>query len=158
MATVDPVETQSTRARSMPYRGTFIVATFWTLCHVLSVVITAIALFLFLRHHKEPRSVFYLYCVLAGVLVVAITLLISFFKRRNARCPLCRGTPLLNSGALAHKNSFCLRPFNHGYTAVLSIAFTQRLTCMYCGTRYDLLKESSRRSRKNTRPTGKPPR
>ena len=142
----------------MPYRGTFYVATIWTLAHLFSIGLTAIALFLFLRHHKEPRSVFYLCSVIAGVLLMAITLLISYFTRRNARCPLCRGTPLLNSGALAHKNSFCLRPFNHGYTAVLSIAFTQRLTCMYCGTKYDLLKESSTRSRKNTRPTGKPPR
>lgn len=157
MATIDPVERQTTRTRSMPYRGTFYVATIWTLAHLFSIGLTAIALFLFLRHHKEPRSVFYLYSVIAGVLLVAITLLISYFTRRNARCPLCRGTPLQNSGALAHKNSFCLRPFNHGYSAVFSIVFTQKLTCMYCGTKYDLLKEPGRRSRKDSQRSDRPP-
>ena len=133
----------------MRFRGTFYVATFWTIAHVLSVVATTIAVFLFLSHHKEPRSVFYLYSIVVGVLLVATTLLISFFKRRNAHCPLCRGTPLVNSGALAHKKSYCLKPFNHGHTAILSIVFTQKFSCMYCGTKYDLLKKLRKSSRGN---------
>lgn len=149
MATIDPVEAQTTRPRSMPYRGMFYVATFWTILHLFCIVATLSALVLFLLNHKKNPSPFYLYSVLGGLFLTFITLAISFFKRRAARCPLCRGTPLLNSGALAHKKSYCLPPFNHGYTAVLSIVFTQKMSCMYCGTKYDLLKTSSH-SRRNS--------
>jgi len=69
-------------------------------------------------------------------------LIISYSRRRAARCPLCIGTPLMNTGALTHKRSTKLAPLNEGYTALLSIAFTQKFRCMYCGTRYDLLKST----------------
>lgn len=108
------------------------------------VIGTAAAVAMFLIFHKQTKTNFFLYAVLIGVTLSLLTLIISFFKRRAARCPLCRGTPLLNSGALAHKKSFCMPPFNHGYTAVLSIVFTQKMSCMYCGTKYDLLKASSK--------------
>jgi hypothetical protein len=154
MATSDPVETQTTCHRSMTYSGKFYVAIFWTLLHLFCIVATLSALALFLFNHKTNPSPFYLYSFLGGLLLTFITLAISFFKRRAASCPLCRGTPLLNSGALAHKKSYRLPPFNHGFTALLSIVFTQRMSCMYCGTKYDLLKTSShsRRSSSDTYP------
>lgn len=150
MATTDPVEAQTTRPRSMPYRATFYIATFWTLLHLFCIVATLTALALFLTNHKTNPSSFYLYSVLGGLLLTFLTLVISYFKRRAARCPLCRGTPLLNSGALAHKKSQCIAPFNHGYTALLSIVFTQKMSCMYCGTNYDLLKTSSHSRRSSS--------
>ena len=150
MATIDPVEAQTTRPRSMPYRGMFYVATFWTMLHLFCIVATVTALVLFLLNHKTNPSTFYLYSVLGGLFLTFVTLGISFFKRRAARCPLCRGTPLLNSGALAHKKSQCIPPFNHGYTAIISIVFTQKMSCMYCGTKYDLLKASSHTRRSNS--------
>jgi hypothetical protein len=149
MPSFDPVDDQTSRPRSMRSSGAFYVATFWTIAHMLSVVSTTIAVLLFLSHHKEPRSSFYLNYIVVGVLLATITLLISFFKRRNACCPLCRGTPLLNSRAVKHKKSFCLKPFNSGHTAILSIFFTQKFSCMYCGAKYDLLKKSEKRSRDN---------
>ena len=71
------------------------------------------------------------------------TWLISYLRRRSARCPLCKGSPLLESGAVKHAKAYRLRPFNHGATAVLGILFLNRFRCMYCGTPYDLLKRSS---------------
>lgn len=144
MATIDPVEFQTTRARSMPYRGVFYIATLWAILHISAVIGTIAAVVMFLVFHKQSKTNFFLYTIVFGVLFSIFTLIVSFFKRRGARCPLCRGTPLLNSGALAHKKSFCLPPFNHGYTAILSIVFTQKLSCMYCGTKFDLLKASSK--------------
>ena len=66
-------------------------------------------------------------------------------SRRSARCPLCKGTPYLNTGALTHRNATRLFPLNHGTSALLSSLITQRFRCMYCGTRFDLLKRRSSR-------------
>jgi hypothetical protein len=71
--------------------------------------------------------------------------IIAFFKRRAAHCPLCKGTPLLNSGARPHAKARRFYPFNHGMTATLSIIATQRFCCMYCGSDFDLLKTPSHR-------------
>jgi hypothetical protein len=154
MITQEPVKTQTTRHRSMNYPGKFYVAIFWTLLHLFCMVATLTALALFLINHKTNPSPYYLYSFLGGLFLTLVTLAISIFKRRAASCPLCRGTPLLNSGALTHKKSSRLRPLNHGFTALLRIVFTQKMNCMYCGTNYDLLKTSShsRSSRPDTYP------
>lgn len=82
--------------------------------------------------------------VLIGALAfTAITWLLAFFKRRSTHCPLCKGTPLIDSGALAHQKAKRLYPLNHGTTATLSIIALQKFNCMYCGNDYDLLKPSS---------------
>ena len=95
---------------------------------------------MFFLYHKSANFGSFRRIIIVGAVSSIITLIISYSKRRSARCPLCIGTPLLNSGALAHKRSFALGPLNEGFTAVLSIACTQKFRCMYCGTRYDLLK------------------
>ncbi|MBG7607085.1 MAG: hypothetical protein IZT59_03510 [Verrucomicrobia bacterium] len=69
-----------------------------------------------------------------------VTWLISFFKRRHTHCPLCKGTPLINSGALAHQKATKTFPFNHGVSATISIIATHKSRCMYCGTLFDMLK------------------
>ena len=153
MGITDPVEHQTTRSRSMPYRGVFYVATFWTLFHIFWLITTITAVVLFLLYHKDNTSHFFLYAVLIGILFSILSLIISFFKRRNALCPLCRGTPLLSNGARVHQKSQCIPPLNHGYTAVISIVFTQKFSCMYCGVKYDLLKVSSSKQRRGTYPS-----
>jgi hypothetical protein len=80
---------------------------------------------------------------LIGSLGLAVaSWILGYFKRRAAMCPLCNGTPLLVSGALPHVKAVRIPPFNHGVSAVLSLVFTQRFTCMYCGCRFDMLKDS----------------
>jgi len=128
------------RYRSVPYRKAYYTACLWTILHLFSVVSTLSAIVMFFLHHKSANIGNFKRIIIAGVVCSLITLIVSFTKRRSARCPLCIGTPLLNTGALAHKRSFALGPLNEGFTAVLSIACTQKFRCMYCGTRYDLLK------------------
>ena len=74
----------------------------------------------------------------------ALMWLVAYFKRRSAHCPLCKGTPLLNTGARTHMRARRLFPFSHGVTATFSILAVQRFRCMYCGSDYDLLKPRSR--------------
>jgi hypothetical protein len=85
--------------------------------------------------------------VVGGILFSALTWLIAFFKRRGAFCPLCKGTPLINSGARAHIQARRIPPFNYGVSAILSIIANQKFSCMYCGSYFDLLKPPTHRRR-----------
>lgn len=79
----------------------------------------------------------------ASVAFTGISWFFAFFKRRNTHCPLCKGTPLINSGALTHRKAVRWFPLNHGVTAILSIIVSHKFRCMYCGTLFDLLKTPS---------------
>ena len=128
------------RARSVPTARPFWVAAgFWAL-HFLGLLGSLTALgCLVMRPSQLALRIF-----LAGLSLSLVAWLIAFFKRRAAHCPLCKGTPLMNSGALPHIRAWRIPPLNHGLSAVLSILATQTFRCMYCGSDYDLLKPSSR--------------
>jgi hypothetical protein len=81
--------------------------------------------------------------ILGGIGFSLVTWVIAFFKRRAAHCPLCKGTPLVNSGARPHSRAKRIFPFSHGVSATLSIIATQTFRCMYCGSDFDRLKTPS---------------
>lgn len=78
-----------------------------------------------------------------AVAVLALSWLIGYFRRASAKCPLCKGTPLLDTAAAKHKKAFRIRPLNYGTTAQVSLLLSHRFRCMYCGTGFDLLRRSS---------------
>ncbi len=127
------------RARSLHDKRPYHVAVFFTLIHYLCVIaFLTCTVILILRPGEESVQIF-----VGSLAACLITWLVAFIKRRSVRCPLCKGTPLLDGGASKHAKAFRLPPLNHGNTAVLGILFLQRFRCMYCGTPYDLLKKSS---------------
>jgi hypothetical protein len=128
------------RARSLPSGRPFRVAVFFFAIHYLGIVVAITALVCFIREPSQLAS----HILLGGMAFSAITWFIAFFKRRSAICPLCKGTPLFNSGARTHVRAKRIFPFNHGITATLSILATQRFRCMYCGSDFDLLKSPTR--------------
>lgn len=130
------------RARSVPAARPFRVATFyWSLCCLCLMVSATSLAMIFLRPHQLAPW------VMAGGLVMSgATFLISVLHRRAAKCPLCKGTPLIGSGAMPHHRARRIRPFNHGASAMLSIMVTQKFHCMYCSAHYDLRKSRSRES------------
>lgn len=73
---------------------------------------------------------------------VPLTWTFSFLARRHTQCPLCRGTPLLDSSASKHRKALRIPLFNYGNSAVLHLLLTGRFRCMYCGTPFQLLKKS----------------
>jgi hypothetical protein len=101
-----------------------------------------------LVQHPNPKASRVLVATVAATL---FTWLIAYFKRRQTMCPLCKGTPLIESGALLHDRARRIPFLPHGSSSVLHILFTQKFRCMYCGTDYDLLKEPSR-SRAHRKP------
>jgi DNA-directed RNA polymerase subunit RPC12/RpoP len=94
----------------------------------------------FLYHHHAGKGAKYKRPIIIAAGGTILTLIVSHYKRRVVRCPLCIGTPLINTGALTHKRSRKFGPLSEGQCSILSIAMTQKFRCMYCGTRYDLLK------------------
>lgn len=134
-----PPKAKLVRARSLPSSRPFNVAAFFSALHYLGCITTVTACVLFLLEPSKLAT----QVILGGIAFSVVTWLIAFFKRRSARCPLCKGTPLINSGALPHARATRIPPFNHGVSATLSIIATQTFRCMYCGSDYDLLKTPS---------------
>ena len=139
-APLPPIPPKISRARSLPTARKFAVTVFFTTLHYLGLIAGLTALVYFFRGPSEQASWF----LLGGIAFSVITWFIAFLLRRSTCCPLCKGTPLINSGALAHARAKRLPPFNHGVTATLSILVTQKFRCMYCGSDFDLLKTPSR--------------
>jgi hypothetical protein len=134
-------KTRLVHARSLHSSRPFNVAAVFSALHYLGIAVTLTALVLiFTDPSLLARDVF-----IGGIAFSVVTWLISFFKRRSAHCPLCKGTPMINSGALAHSRASRIFPFNHGVTATLSIITTQSFRCMYCGSDFDMLKTPSNR-------------
>jgi len=127
------------RSRSMPHAKPFFIAVFFSALTYFGVVAAITSLVVFILHPQRLEVV----CFVISLGFSALAWLIAFFKRRSAYCPLCKGTPLINTGAFTHAKAYRLPPLNHGTTATLSIIFTQRFRCMYCGSRYDMLKKPS---------------
>ena len=130
---------QVSRARSLHDKRPYHVAVFFTLIHYLCLI-ALLTCGVILALNPVPGSV---QILMVSLLACIVSWLVAFCKRRSVRCPLCKGTPLLDGGASKHAKAFRLPPLNHGNTAVLGILFLQRFRCMYCGTPYDMLKKSS---------------
>jgi len=138
---VDPVS----RARSIHDKRPFRRAVFFTLVHYLCIIaFFTCGVLLFV--HPDPMTM--VKPLIAAGIALAVTWLTAFLRRRSARCPLCKGSSLLDTGAAKHVKAYRLRPFNHGTTAILGILFLNRFRCMYCGTPYDLQKRSAVERRK----------
>ncbi len=124
------------RARSVPHKQPYVRAVFLSCLHYLGILAAMTTLVVFFIHptHLATRV------LIACLVFTGVSWLIAYFKRRSTHCPLCKGTPLLNTGALAHQRAKRIFPFNHGVSATLSIIATQKFRCMYCGTAFDLMK------------------
>ena len=124
------------RARSVPFKKHFVSAVFFggLFYLLLLAALTSIAVYVKLQSKLSVM-------VLLGCMGLAIFVwIIGLFKRRSACCPLCKGTPYLNTGAHLHEKAYKLPVLNHGNTNMVRTIFTQRFRCMYCGTPYDFLK------------------
>lgn len=123
-------------ARSLPFKQAYVAAMVVSFLHYIAVVATATLGFILFRTH-ESRVAVWLAIALGGI---AITWVIGYIFRRSAKCPLCKGTPLLDTSAAKHRKAVRIRPFNFGATALLHLTFSYRFRCMYCGTPFDLLR------------------
>jgi hypothetical protein len=130
---------QASRARSLHDKRPFNVAVFFAVVHYLCLIAFLTCVVILILNPVEGS----VKILIASLVACLFTWLISFFRRRSVRCPLCKGSPLLDTGAVKHAKAYRLPPLNHGNTAVLGILFLNRFRCMYCGTPYDMLKKSS---------------
>lgn len=122
--------------RSVPYRSPFITAGLFGLVHYWS----AFALLLAIPAFLVEQTLLARNLLIASAVFYIFSSLVSFLNRRKVLCPLCKGTPLLSTRAHVHPKAFRIFPLDHGTTATLALIFTQTFRCMFCGSRFDLLK------------------
>ena len=136
---ISPGRSKVLRARSLPSSRPFSVAVFFSALHFLALATTLTAGVLAIVDPSPLK----IKVIIGGLAFSGVTWVIALLKRRCAHCPLCKGTPLINSGALPHSRATRLFALNHGVSATLSIIATQTFRCMYCGSDFDLLKTPS---------------
>ncbi len=144
-----PGKARVQRARSLPSARRFRVAVMFSALHYLGLIASFTALVGFLMRPGEAAT----WILVGGMIFSAFTWLIALFRRRSTHCPLCKGTPLINTGARTHVRAQRMFPFNHGVSAMLAILATHKFRCMYCGSDYDLLKPSTRLLYGDSEPT-----
>lgn len=84
----------------------------------------------------------------ALLVVLGITSLAAFLKRRKILCPLCKGTPLIGSKARIHPKAKRIFPLAHSTSSMVTLIFTQTFCCMHCASQFDLLKSRNSGQRK----------
>lgn len=123
-------------ARSVPHKRPYVASIVFALLHYLAIVATLTFAYILYRTHEESIA-WWLVGSMAGV---GLSWIFTYAARRSARCPLCKGTPLLDTRASKHRKAVRLKPLNYGATAQLQLVATHRFRCMYCGTPFDLLR------------------
>lgn len=131
------------RARSVPYKRPFVEAILFTVVFYLSLAATTTVLFTCFALQQTATA------KLLGISIgaSAVLWLFSFLRRRAARCPLCKGTPLADSGAHKHVEAKRFFPLNYGTSNVVRSIITQKFIYPYCGTPFDLLKQIDKQGR-----------
>ncbi|RYD38773.1 MAG: hypothetical protein EOP87_00860 [Verrucomicrobiaceae bacterium] len=131
-----PQPATAARLRSVPYKTPYVWAQIFALSNYAGAVAVLTCLPILLLEPTPRNSK-----ILAGsVAAYALTGLISFFNRRRVLCPLCKGTPLAGSRARIHPKARRIFPLDFATSALLSLLFSQTFCCMYCASRFDLLK------------------
>ena len=131
---------RSQRYRSLPSSRPFRSASILFVLSALGLLTASTAAVFWIR---QASVIAFQGLILAMVFTIFMWVL-AYFKRREAICPLCKGTPLLDCGAIPHSKSKKIFPFNRGITSTLSVITRQKFCCMYCGSEFDLLKNPKR--------------
>lgn len=126
------------RARSLPQKGPYHASIFWLFLFYLDLLCLTITVIATLS--KPNDNSFFLVAALG--LLALIFWLISFNFRRSACCPLCKGTPFLDTKASKHAKAVRFFPLNYGTTNFIRAFFTQRFRCHFCGSPFDMLKKN----------------
>ena len=129
-------------ARSLPFKRGYVAALVVGFLHYMALVTTATLGFILFRTQNGIVAAW----LIGAILAIVITWVIGYLLRRSAKCPLCKGTPLLDTNAAKHSKAVRIRPFNFGTTALLHLTFSYRFRCMYCGTPFDLLRKPGQRT------------
>ncbi len=132
-----PSQPHPSRAtRSLPHKRPYLNAMLFTVIQFLfGTAFLTVMVILILHPTSMTQAV--------PLLLLGLTLAswgLAYGVRRLARCPLCKGTPLIDSAAVKHQRARKPGPLNQGVTAMLSLLLTLRFRCMYCGTLFDLLR------------------
>lgn len=138
------------RARSLPHKHHFHISLYWAVALYTIVASTLAAAIGFTRSDNQNNAYLLIGLVFVGILVWAL----GYLTRKKATCPLCKGTPFLDSQASKHVKAVRILPFNYGTTNMLKAIVARRFRCHFCGTPFDMLKTNL--TEKSEQPPYKP--
>ena len=124
------------RARSLPHKYHYRVSVWWATLFCLLVLSILTAGVGFALNGTQFNAFLLIGLIFAAIPVWAL----GFLARKKASCPLCKGTPFLDSQASKHVKAVRVFPFNYGTTNLLRAFITRRFRCHFCGTPFDMLK------------------
>ena len=110
-------------------------------CASVMVVLAALGLMAFLGLAaamlltNDPSKGIWSLAAVAGFLFFT---LMSVWQSGSLRCQLCHGKVLSDNGCRKHAQGQRLPLLTYRLTTALSVVFTLRFRCMYCGTRHRL--------------------
>ncbi|MDQ8191183.1 hypothetical protein [Roseibacillus persicicus] len=126
------------RARSLPHKLHYHASLCWAVLFYMLLSFIAAAGVGFALDGNEKNA----YLLIALTFLAIPVWLLGYLSRRKATCPLCKGTPLLDSQASKHVKAFRLFPLNYGNTNIVRAITTRRIRCHFCGTPFDMLKNN----------------
>ena len=124
------------RARTLPHKYHYQISLYWAVLFYTLILCIIAAGIGFALDTNQNNAFLLIGLVFAGIVVWPL----GYLARRKATCPLCKGTPLLDSQASKHVKAVRILPFNYGTTNILKAIFARRIRCHFCGTPYDMLK------------------
>jgi len=124
------------RARSLPHKYYYQLSIFWmVILYLIFFCIIAAGVGFALDSRSNNAY------LLIGLVFSAVPVwIIGYVVRKKATCPLCKGTPMLDSQASKHVKAFRIPPLNYGNTNIVRALITRRFRCHFCGSPFDMLK------------------
>ena len=136
-----PVE----RARPFPQPGRLVVGVLLDVACKASALLALVAVVLFGRElvQKGELSVddpLWGLVFLGAVVLYGVLAVVRYQQGRRTLCSLCRGPVFHEQRSSKSRNATKLPGLSHRTSIVLSLLFTGRYHCMYCGTPFRLKK------------------
>ena len=128
----------SQRARSLPHKHHYRSSLLWAILFYLLLICILAAGIGFALDDNQDNGFLLIALVFGALLVWPL----GFLARKKAICPLCKGTPFLDSQASKHVKAVRILPFNYGTTNILRAIVTRRFRCHFCGSPFDMLKNN----------------
>lgn len=133
------------RARAYPQPGRLVLGVLLDLSCKISALTGLVALVMFVlnkpqQEQPSPALSFWGSVLVVSVLAYFVFAAWRFFHARHTLCSLCRG-PVFHSQKSAKSREATKYPgLSYGSSIALSLVFTGRYRCMYCGTPFRLKK------------------
>lgn len=127
--------TQRPRAYYRPMRLLGGILLYWACWACALGCMTGLAMFLVAPQDEKKLHLTY---ALAGLFGYVFFRVWRYSHTRSTHCQLCHGTPLYSKDCPKHRMANHMPGLGYEASTVVSVSFTGKFRCMYCGTPFRL--------------------